>query len=203
MDHRIRVNSAVYYEDYENLQVIQWRGFAGGDVTGNAAAAKIKGVEGDITALLVTGLEVGASAGFNNAKYSEYPGVNGPNTDGTGNRLPGPKLTGDFHLNYRLATSVGTFGAFGQVTYIGDQYEDPENTPSLRIPSYTLVNTSVDYSTDPTRWSVQLWSRNLLNKTYLLAQQADTLAVLLGGGTQIDATYGMPRTFGIKGTFNF
>jgi outer membrane receptor protein involved in Fe transport len=106
-------------------------------------------------------------------------------------------------LNYRLTTNVGTFGAFGQVTYIGDQYEDPENTPSLRIPSYTLVNSSVDYSTDPTRWSVQLWSRNLLNKTYLLAQQADTLAVLLGGGTQIDATYGMPRTFGIKGTFNF
>jgi outer membrane receptor protein involved in Fe transport len=50
---------------------------------------------------------------------------------------------------------------------------------------------------------VQLWSRNLLNKTYLLATQADTLAVLLGGGTQIDATYGMPRTVGIKGTFNF
>jgi iron complex outermembrane receptor protein len=203
LDHRIRVNSAVYYEDYENLQVIQWRGFAGGDVTGNAAAAKIKGVEGDITALLFAGLEAGASMGFNNAKYTEYPGVDGPNTDGAGNRLPGPKLTGDVHLNYRLGTSVGTFNAFGQVTYIGDQFEDPENTPSLRIPSYTLVNSSLDYSTNPEKWSVQLWSRNMLNKTYLLAQQADTLAVLLGGGSQIDATYGMPRTFGIKGTVNF
>jgi iron complex outermembrane receptor protein len=203
IDHRIRLNSAVYFEDYENLQVIQWRGFAGGDVTGNAAAAKIKGAEGDITVVLFAGLEAGASAGFNNAKYTEYPGVNGPNTDGTGNRLPGPKLTGDFHLNYRLATKVGTFGAFGQVTYIGDQYEDPENTPSLRIPAYTLVNSSVDFSTDPAKWRIQLWSRNMLNKTYLLAQQADTLAVLLGGGTQIDATYGLPRTFGIKGTFNF
>jgi iron complex outermembrane receptor protein len=203
IDHRVRVNSAVYYEDYENLQVIQWRGFAGGDVTGNAAAAKIKGVEGDITAVVVAGLEAGASVGFNNAKYSEYPGVDGPNTDGTGNRLPGPKVTGDVHLNYRLVTRVGTFGAFGQVTYIGNQFEDPENTPSLRISSYTLVNSSVDFSTDPTKWSIQLWSRNLLNKTYLLAQQADTLAVLLGGGTQIDATYGMPRTFGVKGTFSF
>jgi iron complex outermembrane receptor protein len=75
-DHRLRLNGAAFYNDYQNLQVSQFAppgaGSAGGNVTANAVAT-YKGFELEGEAVPVDGLTLSASVGYVEPEYKSYP----------------------------------------------------------------------------------------------------------------------------------
>lgn len=74
LDRRLRTNVALYYTDYQDLQVQQFQSGSGGSVgyTVNAAEATIKGFEVEIVALLAEGLTLDAAYGYTDPEYDSY-----------------------------------------------------------------------------------------------------------------------------------
>jgi iron complex outermembrane receptor protein len=76
-DNRLRANIALFYNKYKDLQRTIIRPLPGAinpqeTVTQNAADASIKGVELELTAVPVTGLQLKANVSYLDAKYGEF-----------------------------------------------------------------------------------------------------------------------------------
>ena len=72
---RLRINAAAFYYDYKDLQLRQVVAqFPGRFILFNAAAAKVKGLDVDFTAVPVQGLTITGGFSILNAKYDDFPG---------------------------------------------------------------------------------------------------------------------------------
>lgn len=73
-DGRVRMNAAVFYTDYQDLQISQFVAGAGGaqSVTVNAGKAEFTGGELEITALLGEHWMLNGSLGYVSPEYKEY-----------------------------------------------------------------------------------------------------------------------------------
>src|SRR5262249_25640397 len=100
MDHRLRLNGAVYYSEYSNMQVAVISG-TGGAQTLNAGKAKIYGAELEAAMQVTRNLRVDANAGYIHDRFTHYAnapfrranpcppcGTTTTLGDATGNRLP-------------------------------------------------------------------------------------------------------------------
>ncbi len=86
-DRRLRANVAVFYNDYQNLQVSFFDPVYVGSRRGNAGQAHSYGVELETDAALTDALSAQFSAGYLFAVYDEYKGAGGAGIDADGNRL--------------------------------------------------------------------------------------------------------------------
>ena len=95
LDQRLRVNAALFYTDYDNIQLNIQQGIS--PVYTNAGNAKIKGGELELNALVARGLTLNFSGSYIDAYYTYVnPFANIPQTilpDGT-NVCPSTKLAG-------------------------------------------------------------------------------------------------------------
>ena len=75
MDRRVRMNSAIFYNDYQDKQVaasvVQPDGTIA-VVTSNAGEASLQGLEIEVLALLTQNLELSASYGYLDTEYDEW-----------------------------------------------------------------------------------------------------------------------------------
>lgn len=76
LDHRLRVNGTLFWNDYSDLQVGAFRPIAGGSgqqaFIANAAFERARGVELEATALPVRGLRLQANVGYLDAYYTSF-----------------------------------------------------------------------------------------------------------------------------------
>ncbi len=161
----------LFYVDYRDL-IASERDAFGDPRNFNAGRARMRGVEvaGRID-----------SWAFYDAPWNVYLLANGTILDTEfradvedelekGNEFPyAPRLSGYLALGYE----VGQFDARIGVQYIGKQFVDNENTRSTtedgtegRIPSYTLLDASVNYRATPDL-TLFVAGRNLTDKTYI------------------------------------
>lgn len=111
-DHRVRLNVAGFYYDYEDLQVQFVE--SNNVLTENAATATIYGIETELTALLSDNLQIELNGTWLDATFDDYSTVN-PKTpqlgvlDLSGNPLAkSPEFKVNAGIEYRL--TVGTLG---------------------------------------------------------------------------------------------
>jgi len=78
-----------------------------------------------------------------------------------------------------------------------------ENTAAQWLPSIDLFNARVSLASDSGRWDVALYSNNLFDRRYVLAQGPGGFAAPIGAGTNQTASYGRPRSYGVVGSFTF
>ena len=74
-------------------------------------------------------------------------------------------------------------------------YYDPTNLVVQSQGPYGLVNMYLGYNTSDGLWQVQLWGKNLGDKSYIIAAAANGLGP--------SGLSGSPRTFGARVTRNF
>ncbi len=203
LDKRLRINLSAYYMTYDDMQVTQFFGFAGGAVTSNAASATIKGFGGDFSALLAPGLRIGGSLGYNDASYDKYQNVNSAGDDASGNRLPGPKWTAEGNASYDFALpgELGALSLWAQVSYRGAAFGDVLNQPRLATAARTIVNSSIVFTPANEHFTLALWARNLFDKRYFTSLSSDQFA--FPGTLEEIATYAEPRTYGVTLTAQF
>jgi iron complex outermembrane recepter protein len=205
-DHHFRANFAVYDENFDNIQRTAITSVNGAHASTllNAATAKIKGVEAELTALPFDGMKVFATGGYVNAVYDEFTpsltlpaapynpaGALNPTDLGFAN-LPRWTTDGGYSYTFGLPNVEGSFQINTDYSWRSKQFGDFANSPQDIIKSYGLLNASINHTSGP--WTVSVWGRNLQNTVY-------DEAGAISAGWQLFP--GIPRTFGVTATLKF
>jgi iron complex outermembrane receptor protein len=164
-DHRARVNLAVFYNDYQDLQVsYSDPAYPGNSVRSNAGKAHTYGVELETDIRATERLSLQASAGYLFAVYDKYRNAGGIGVNADGHRLlnsPRWSLSGavtyDVPIEIPGELRVGLNAQFQTKTYF-----NALQRPQDEAPAQTFLNGVVTWQTPDPRWSVVLSGRNLL-----------------------------------------
>jgi len=186
-DHRVRANVALFYLQYNNLQVEEINQVCLCLVTQNAASAVSKGVEVETQFLAAEGVQFFINGAYVNAHYIHFIDAG---ADDSGHQLPfSPKLKATFgvHLNPNLGGALGrSIDVMADYTLQSKFYFDPAQMDAQK--GFGVLNASITYRRPNAPWSVSLWGRNLTNETYATYGQS-----FVG---DIQETLAPPLTFG-------
>lgn len=167
LDNRLTFNGAVFWIDWEDLQTATFDPSSPFNVVRNAGEAEIKGVEFDLLATPVDGLDLSLTGSFQDAEFaSDVPGPS-PSQPFAIDGQPIPNVP-DFQFG---ATGQYTWPAFGDASasvrlewsYQDDRLTAP-NDPvnNVDLDSFSLVNAKIGLQTG--KWDVALFVKNLLDE---------------------------------------
>jgi iron complex outermembrane recepter protein len=178
-DKRLRLDADVFFMNWKDIQADYAIGQVSGGgvsfITGvaNAASARSYGFETEATALVATGLTVGAGAGYDRAYYVSFPNAeSGLDTTGnlSGATLPNaPKWTLHADSQYTRNFDAEQSG-FVRLEWhyrggiVSDQNSEFHTGFPWDVPSYNLWNLRVGYTRGD--WTVTAFDENFLNKKY-------------------------------------
>lgn len=199
---RITTNAAVFYSDYQDVQIpgsvaIDTNGdgrddsFAG--VTTNAGKAKIRGVELEAIANLTRDFTLAGMYSYIDAEYKQYivAGVNVANQRVFQNT---PKNSANLRASYDIAVPIagynGKVSLIGSVSYKGatNQFE---TVSLLDQESYKLYDASIVWTRADGKIRAGIHGKNLSDERY---KTAGYLFPTLGNEGTLTAFYGNPRT---------
>ena len=217
--HGFTFNAAGFYTDIKNLQVTADAGSCSSRVVFNVPKAHTAGVEVELSARPLKGLELGVSGSYIDSKFDRsVTTTSGVVIAGIrdGNRLPTvPKFQISGNATYTLPLSdVSNLVFNGTVQHVGSRYTQPsdqENNPrafvsglafggatgtevtllNLRLPAYELVNLSVAYEINA-GLSLTAYVNNVTDENALLSFDRER-----GGRARLGFTTNTPRTFGV------
>ena len=217
LENRLRLNGAVFYYDFTDLQVVISRG-ASTDLL-NAGKAEIYGLDMELQASATDNLTLRAGLSFLDTEYTEFETgtlcstrlpdghtVNTPPCSPKGNELVrSPEQTFNLGMVYRRPVDFGFIGASFDYKWTDDFFWEIDNR--LVEPSYGLLNGQLFWQTADEHWGVALWGRNITDEEYSMfsVAQASCGAACgvnpFGIGDQYSA--GAPRTWGVEVNFKF
>jgi len=164
-DRRLTVNTSLYYENWNNIQLESVPGDWPVNINGNKA--RIYGAEVETRAVLGDGFALGASAGYVNAWVDPGPHWQIIPTHKLSDVAP---LTGDLNLTYtKELNSQYSFVARIESSYVGPRYSIAFpygfslNGTYIQLPSYTLSNIRAGVQSS-SGWSAALFINNVTNK---------------------------------------
>jgi iron complex outermembrane receptor protein len=201
LDRRLRMNLAMFYYDYTDLQVNRFNPATGGSTSTvtNAAAAHIKGFEAEIQSSVATGLDLDFSMALLDAKFGQFLTSNPDAPDPfqllnlNGNTLPrAPKFTAGAGLQYELPVGGRTLTLRGEARYQGHLWFDQFNSPRVEQDAYTVTNAFATLESADRSWHVRLYGRNLTDRLY---KQSVVRATSVVGTLNF---WGAPRTYGVE-----
>ncbi len=181
LDNRLILNSAVYYMDVDDMQVVSYTDSYLSYMS-NAAKATSKGIELDLNYALNDKISLHAAYGLNITKFDEFIDSKGDYSD---NYNPyAPKYNYNIGMSYRDAS-----GYFGRVDLngYGKTYFNKENTISRD--AYQIVNAKIGYETSD--FDIYLYANNLFDEAYN------------GFTTATKFRYSEPREIGIQLAYRF
>lgn len=204
LNKRLRINTAAFFNLYNNMQV---KSVAPDNITiltQNAAKSHIYGIDGDIDALLTDDLQLKIGFSWVHAKFVSYPKavdyVRNPSgapgnvqiaVDASGAQLPNtPELSGSITMSYNHEINGGG-KLYGDASLFGSSSRawDPGNF--VRTGAYALLNGTIGYTLPNAHYSFELWGANLTNKSYVDVVTANAVP-----GNRY--TWAPPRTYGAR-----
>ena len=168
MNGRLMANLSVFYTQIDDKQVAELDADTSLSRISNAAEACSQGLEFEVKAVLIHGVEIFAGMGVTESKFDEFTATewNEAKTalverDYQDNYLPyAPKYTYNAGIQYRSPT-----GIFCRADFLGagKYYGDAANTSSQS--DYQTVNLRLGYETESV--DIYLWVENLFDEEYL------------------------------------
>jgi iron complex outermembrane receptor protein len=198
LDRTLRVNAAVFYSQYDNVQVTEDIDFNA--VTANAGAGRGVGAEFEGQWYLSKNFIVNWGLAYLDTKFTEVPILPASQSDNQiapNSPFPyAPKESVNLGVQYDTPLPGGA-----ALTVRADEgWTSWVNTSvassNVYIPSYGLLNARAVYHAPGGRWDAQLYATNLTNVYYRLAGY--NIAPL---GNMNTGEVGLPRMWGV--TFNF
>ncbi|GAB5488134.1 MAG: TonB-dependent receptor [Parasphingorhabdus sp.] len=200
----VRSNLAVFFTEYEDLQLSQITGF--GVTLNNAAEAEIFGVEFDLAADLSDSFSVNAAIGYLDATYKDFAGCPVPGAtpaalavaNCAGNFLNlAPEWSTAFGMQWRGPVSGDWEGIVrADWQYRSEVFFEPQNTARLSGDDRHLVNLRAGI--DNGKFSFTVWADNVFDEVYV--NFADDRSAIFVNTTQ---SFGPPRTYGVTAGFSF
>ena len=210
------LNLAFYSMDYSDLQVSQFDGTLGFNVT-NAGEATVKGLEADGRWAVSDNVTLTGSAAFLDFNYDKFPdsqcyfGQDDPDgdklCDAAGKRK---EYTPEFQANIGALWSGQVMDSFYldasmDIAYMDEYLYAATLDPRAKQDAYTMVNARVSLANAGDTWEVALIGRNLTDETVVNFGGNTPLASTLTGGAG-NSYYGFvnrPRNFALQGTYRF
>ncbi|NOX51941.1 MAG: TonB-dependent receptor [Gammaproteobacteria bacterium] len=200
-DNRLRLNGAVFFADYSDMQL----GSISADATGNlalriqnAGKAEIKGFELEFQAMPIANFEIIGSLGYVDFEITELDaGVQDFDRNTVAVKTPewnaslGMQYTWDIGNNSHLTVR-------GDGTYQSETQQDVQNTPAIIADSYSLISARIVYLNYDSNWEVALFVTNLSDETYVTNGYQT-----LGSFGTTNLIYGRPREWGLTIGKNF
>jgi len=204
LDNRLRLNSAVFYYEYTDMQVTISRGTTQEVV--NAGKAQTMGIEAESQLVLSDNLLISFGVTYLDAEYEEFPetGCTIRSPEGltvgiicnpSGNdMIKAPKLSYNIGATFTLArTESGEFGGSFNYFWTDDFSFEPDGR--LTQEAYGLLNGRLSWSSPGNQYVVSLFGRNLTDEEYSSFKVGQALV-----GDQYAPS--PPRTFGIEFKFD-
>ena len=191
LDRKLRANLALFYYDYQNLQVYQTvvHGLVTEQLFTNASAARMYGGELELEATPVRGLDLTVNTALLSAKYRNFQSEG---ADYSGNTLPSaPKVSVQAYAHYEHPLANGTFVGEIDVAYRSKIYFDTSNAARLSDPDRTFVDGRIGWRLPGDKYEVGLWAKNIFDETNI----SDITPIASLGFDQVNP--GPPRTFGL------
>jgi outer membrane receptor protein involved in Fe transport len=193
-DDRVQLNVAAFWSTFDDFQLNTFTGT--NFVVTNLEEVESKGVEIEGQAYLTEGLRLTTGVSYTDAQYDE--GISDP-------VLAGRRLTNAPYwivtaaADYERPISANLLG-FVHLDYrfTGDHNTGSDLDKEKVQPSYAVFNGSVGLAAQDERWELEVWAKNLFDRDY---RQVAFDAPLQAGS--FNAFLGDPRTWGIRGRFNF
>jgi len=175
-ERRLRINAAVFYNDYVGLQetasVISpiTNGFV--SVRSNAGHAHTDGVELETALQPIEGLHFTANASYLSTRFDSFPNagtsvVNGKTVvvGASGNQLPfSPAWQLFGGVDYVVPLGLpGEVRVGADVTYETSYFSDVFNYAQGQVPSQSYVDGFISYAPKNSHWVFTLTGRNLAN----------------------------------------
>ncbi len=210
LNQRLRLNAAVFYYDYSNLQGSARVPAPGGvtlDRFQNIGDAEVYGFDAELTYLvtdnwLLQGLFGHAEGEITNSLATQLSPLTGEEFSLEGKEL---NYKPDFSMNLLARRDFeldNGYSGYAQIaydwrsaqnfTYIGNIAEQAVFSEN----SYGLVNLQVGFAKLNSDWQFSVFVNNLTDVRYRTNARADDL----GGAFEI---YGQPRVWGIKANYQF
>lgn len=200
-DHRMRLNSAAFYYDYKDIQVVSSN--AGIINIYNGAAATIYGLEFELDAQVTSQLRVNAGYTWLYSQFTSFPNAvtNIPNPPGgvrqiiasaKGNRLPNtPRSVATLSASYTIPIGDNTLTLNGNAYFNSGYFAEPDNF--RRQGAYQQYNASAEFAFKD-GWTVSVWGKNLSNEAVDLFPSVNGVG---GGFGEPRSSYAPPRTYGV------
>ena len=221
LDQRLNITSAVYYYDYDDLQVLNVQTLNGVSVATyeNAADATAWGFETEVSGLITDNLFLGATYSYNNSEYGDYSSVDstacnlGPERAGNiadplcttaqdlgGNEFPlSPEHKASAYLTYQWNLLTLDWSATLGYQYTGNQQLTPFNDSLYdTLESYDLWDLRMNISDADFTWEFTAFIQNIADDREEIFRSRPSPVSGLAGSTLSD-----PRTYGLKLTYNF
>ncbi|WP_255702951.1 TonB-dependent receptor [Antarcticibacterium sp. 1MA-6-2] len=167
-ENKLLLNATLFYTEVTDVQVPTLVMPDGVIITRNTGRLTSKGLEVELQALLVPGLEAKYDLGVTNASYgSLLVAQDGGEVNLQGNKqIYTPEMTSMLSLQYRSHLGLGKdweFFARAEWKYLGEQYFDLAN--SFRQGPYSLYNGNLGLSYNDIQ--LMIWGRNIFDKQYI------------------------------------
>ena len=205
-DHRLRINPAIYYYKYTNIQVGEYN--ATTELVENAAAAEIYGADLDAQWRATADITVNAGASYIHDRFVNYrnadytyavPGCvfNPPPQDaadicqasGDGKRLPNtPDYTAYLGVDWAHVFAFGKIDVNTNLYHSARWYGLVDNNPLVAQKSYDLLNMKISWTPPGSNGKLSVWGKNMLG------QEVANSEIISGGGSAY--TVMPPATYG-------
>lgn len=191
LDHRLTLDTSVYYIDWKSIQLLLFNPQLGGYFA-NAGRAKSEGVEFSVQARPVGGLTISSWIAWNNAELTEGFPSTSTAYGLPGNRLPySARLSGSLSFNEEIPIHGELSGFFGStVSYIGDR-EGPFGATAQRQDLGGYARTDAEAGLRYGSWQGNLFVNNITDRRGLLDGGVGTF-------NPFAFIYIQPRTVGVS-----
>ncbi len=199
LNRRMRLNLAMFYLDYEDIQtrVVDDNGV---NRVVNGPTATSQGVEAEIRYLFTKEFSVSATIGYADATFGDFANCH-TTDDCTGNQLPGAaKWTNTLAAKYESEIN-DNWEIFAGVdySYRSEIQSDARNLTATELDASNLVNGQIGLVSSDGTWEFMLWGKNLTDDEYLVSVDDKATSDL----SFTRELYGTPRTFGLSVTYNY
>lgn len=188
LDNRLRFNVAVFYMEFQDLQISTL--IPAVQIVFDNADAEIKGYELEFVAMPVEGLKIEA-----NYSYLDTEITKGKNKGKVLPRAPEDKINAS--VAYTMQFGGWDITPRLDWSYQSMFYHEPDNRVSEIQRSYQMLDASVDFAPADKDWRITLWGKNLDDE--LVARSM----VSVPAAGQNFVSYADPRTYGLTFTVNY
>lgn len=201
LEDRLRVNGAVFYTDYTDIQSAVWtesEDIGIPELVVINGSGRAQGVELEVTALISEQFSVSGSYGFLDAEFTKDVFVDDESLKGNDMRR-----TPDHSLNINAtyeweAADIGEFSARLAYQYTSEFFFDNSNDPLTEVDAQDNIDASLMLRSFDDTWSVQLWVKNVTDELNV----ASTTVYTAWDPTAY-TVYQPPRTIGLTASYRY
>ena len=198
LDNRLQFDADYYFINWSNMQVQGQTPNGAFSFITNAGAARVKGLEVDLTAEPIENLQIQANTAISHAYLTEDqvnanvlgPGVKGDNIPYV------PRFTAGISAQYTMPLTA-SFSGMARVdeSYIGQSFSEFNNSDGFdtELPAYSMTNVRIGLEAPQKDWGAYFYVNNLFSKTAITFSSSS--AISLG---QNEVTSFRPRTLGLN-----